>query len=176
LGLYKVRKFLDNNVLSKKMSRQESFYKGHLITRTDTILFYNVHEYDDVDELTHRDYYWVTPCEILNQRRVFHYSIDAVVCDFFLEHKEFLYIESDEKEAFHSSEIGYQNNVSDTQFMIGPILSKTNNNNTYQYDYIAHTKENVGRDLIINVDTFVSKDSFGITNLNQRIPLAFLSA
>jgi len=170
--LYKNNDKLDFHKISQSVDERTSFM-GHFTTNNQIILFYNVDDHENPDELIHDEYYWVTPSELINRRQVFHFPISDEVCDFFLQYKEFLYIETEEKEVYESPEIGYQNGISELQFMLGPILSKIENH--YQYDYAPHTTINVGRDLILKIDSFTSDKTFGIQNLNQRTPLAYLS-
>lgn len=170
--LYKKNDTLDFYKTSQLIDKQASFM-GHFTTNNQIILFYNIDDYENSDELVDGEYYWVTPIELTNRRQVFHFPISDEVCDFFLQYKEFLYIETEEKEVYESPEIGYQNGISELQFMLGPIMSKTENH--YQYHYAPHTTINVGRDLILKIDSFTSDKTFGIQNLNQRIPLAYLS-
>ena len=153
---------------------KDASYMGHYIDKNQTKLFYNIDDSENSDKLNEDKYYWVLSSEIINRQKVFHFPIDDEVCDFFLKNKDFLYIETEKKEAFESPEVGYKNNISELQFMLGPIMSKSDN--YYQYDFESYTKKNVGRDLILKIDTFISPDKFGIQNLNQRLPLAYLSA
>jgi hypothetical protein len=171
--LYKNKNKLEFYKNTKSVDKDAS-YMGHYIDNNDVILVYNIDDYKNSDELLEDQYFWVVSSEIINRRKVFHFPIDDEVCDFFLENKEFLYIETEKKEAFESPEVGYKNNISELQFMLGPILSKTDN--YYQYDFESYTKKNVGRELILKIDTFISPNKFGIQNLNQRLPLAYLSA
>lgn len=171
--LYKNKNKLEFYKNIKSVDKDAS-YMGHYINKNQTMLFYNIDDFENSDELMEDKYYWVLSSEIINRRKVFHFPIDDEVCDFFLTNKDFLYIETEKKEAFESPEVGYKNNISELQFMLGPILSKIDND--YQYDFDSNTKKNVGRDLILKIDTFISSDKFGIQNLNQRLPLAYLSA
>lgn len=170
--LYNKNDKLQFHKTSQSLNDDASFM-GHFTMNNQIFLFYNVDDYENPHELIENKYYWVTPSEIMNRQRVFHFPFDNEVHELFLKHKDFLYIETEEKKAFESPEVGYQNNISNLQFMLGPIMSKIDNH--YQYDYTSRVKTNVGRDLILKIDTFTSNDTFGIRNLNQRLPLAYLS-
>lgn len=113
---------------------------------------------------------WVLPSEIMNQQEIMNFEIESFLVSFLLENPDFLFIENSNNKQFHSPEIGYQSNISQFQFLFGPILSRTK---SYNFDFKPTQKSRISRSIILS-EKPQSSSTLIIKNLNQYMPLVLL--